>query len=86
MASNYMRVMDQKVVVTLSIYIVEASNKDQDLLMDIRKKDMINIINVFMTLVTIKPLEWRPVTFRFCFKQKSVQYRVSSSTIWREQL
>ena len=28
--------------------------------MDIRKKDMINMINVIMTLVTIKPLEWRP--------------------------
>ena len=49
-----------KVVVTLSIYTVEASNEDQGLQMDIRKKDMINMINVIMTLVTIKPLEWRP--------------------------
>ena len=73
-ASNYMRVTDRKVIVTLSIYTVEASNKDQGLLMDIRKKDMINIINVIMTLVTIKQLEWRPVTFGCSFKQKSVQY------------
>ena len=34
-ASTYMRVLDQKVVVTLSIYTVEASNEDQGLLMDI---------------------------------------------------
>ena len=81
MASTYMRVMDQQVVVTLSIYNVEASNEDQGLLINIRKKDMINIINVKMTLVTIKPLEWRP-----CFKQKSVQYGLSCSTIRSEQL
>ena len=90
-ASTYMRVMDQKVVFTPSIYIVEVSNEVQGLLMDIRKKNMINMINVIMTLVTIKPLEWRPFTFGFCFKQKSVQFglscskiRVSSSTIRSE--
>ena len=44
-ASTYMRVMDQKVVITLSIYTVEASNEDQGLLMGVRKKDQINIIN-----------------------------------------
>ena len=61
-ASTYMRVLYRKVVVTLSFYTVEASNEDQGLLMDIRKKDMINIINAIMTLVTIKPFEWQPVT------------------------
>ena len=55
-ASTFMQEMDRKVVVTLSIYTVEASKKDQGVLMNIRKKDM----------------EWTPVTFGFCFKQKSV--------------
>ena len=87
MASNYLRVMDRKiVVVTLSIYTVDASNKDQGLLMDIRNKDKINMINVIFTLMTIKQLEWRLVTFGFCIKQKSVQYESSSSTIQSEQL
>ena len=49
-----MRVMDQKVVITLSIYTVEASNEDQALLMDIRKKDMINNLKVIMTFVIIE--------------------------------
>ena len=71
-ASTFMQEMDRKVVVTLSIYTVEASNKDQGLMMDIRKRDMINMINLIMTLLTIKPLEWRPVAYGFCFKQKSV--------------
>ena len=71
---------------SLSIYTVEASNVDQGLLIDIRKKDKINMINVIITLVTIKPLEWRPFTFGFCFKQKSVQYGLSCSTIRSEQL
>ena len=79
-ASTYMRVMDRKVVFTLSIYTMEASIKNQGLLMDTRKKDMINIINVIMTLGTIKPLEWIP-----CFKQKSVQYGLRCSSIRSEQ-
>ena len=83
-ASTYMRVMAQKVVFTLSIYTVVAFNEDRGLLMDIRKKDMNNIINDIMTLVPIKPLKWRPLTFVFCFTQKSVQYVLSSSTIRNE--
>ena len=67
-ASTYMRVMDQKVVITLSIYTVEASNEDQGLLMDVRKKDKINIINVIMTFVMIEPLDWRPGVSGFFFK------------------
>ena len=67
-ASTYMRVMDQKVVITLSIYTVEASNEDQGLLMDVRKKDKINIINVIMTFVMIEPLDWRPGVSGFSFK------------------
>ena len=67
-ASTNMRVMDQKVVITLSIYTVEASNEDQGLLMDVRKKDKINIINVIMTFVMIEPLDWRPGVSGFSFK------------------
>ena len=46
--------MDQKVVVTMSIYTVEASNKA--LLMDIRVKDMINNITIIMTYTMLEPL------------------------------
>ena len=63
-----MRVMDQKVVITLSIYTVEAFNEDQGLLMGVRKKDKINIINVIMTFVMIEPLDWRPGVSGFFFK------------------
>ena len=49
-ASTYMWIMDRQLIVNLSIYTVEASKKDQGLLMDIRKTDMINIINVIMPL------------------------------------
>ena len=60
MASTYMRVMDQKVVVTLSIYNVKASNENQGLLMDIRKKDMINNITINMTFIMLEPVKWSP--------------------------
>ena len=56
MASTYMRIMDRKVVVTLSIYTVEASNENQGLLMDIRKKDMINNITINMTFMMTEPV------------------------------
>ena len=48
-ATIYMWVLDQKVVVTRSIYTVEASNEDQALLMDIRKKEMTDNIIIIMT-------------------------------------
>ena len=68
-ATTYMWVMDLKVTIILSICMMEASNKDQALLTDIRKKDMINIINVILTFVMIELLDWSPVTFGFCFRQ-----------------
>ena len=52
--------MDQKVVVTLSIYTLEASNKDQGLLVDIRKKDMINNTTIIMTVMMLEPLNGSP--------------------------
>ena len=59
-ASTYVRVMDQKEVVSLSIYTVEASNKNQGLLMDIRKKYMINNITINMTFMMLEPLNGSP--------------------------
>ena len=44
--------MDQKVVVTLSIYTVEAFIEDQALLMDIRRKDIINTLLSFSITLT----------------------------------
>ncbi len=59
-ASTYMRVMDRQVVVTPSIYTVEASNKNRGLLMDIRKKDMINNTIIIMTFMMLEPLTGSP--------------------------
>ena len=68
-ASTYMRVMDRKVNIILSIYTVEASNEDQALVKDIRKKDINNKIHIIMIIVMLEPLEWHPVTFGFCSLQ-----------------
>ena len=57
--------MDRKVVITRSIYTVEASNEDQALMNNIRKKDMINNLDVILTFVIIEPLEWRPTILTF---------------------
>ena len=62
-------VMKQKVVITLSVYTVEASNKDQAMLMDIRKKDMINNLKVIMTFVIIEPLDWPTAFYGVCSQQ-----------------
>ena len=60
-ASTFMSVLDWKVVVTQSIYIVGASKEDQALLMDIRKKNMINNIIIIMTFIMLEPLICLPV-------------------------
>ena len=62
-------VMKQKVVITLSVYTVEASNKDQAMLMDIRKKDMIDNLKVIMTFVIIEPLDWPTAFYGVCSQQ-----------------
>ena len=41
----------------MSILTVEASNKDQVLLMDIRKKDLINNITIIKTFMMLEPLD-----------------------------
>ena len=64
-----MRVMDRKVIIILSIYTVEACNEDQALLINIRKKDMIDNITIIMVLIMLEPLDVRPVIPGFGFKQ-----------------
>ena len=59
-ASTYMWVMDWQVVVTPSIYTMEASNKNQGLLMDIKKKDMINNTTITMTFMMLEPQNGSP--------------------------
>ena len=63
-SSTYMRLMDPKVTIILSIYAVEASNEDQALLMDIRKKDMINNITIIITFLMLEQ-----TVSRLCVKQ-----------------
>ena len=46
---------------------MEASNEDQALMNNIRKKDMINNLNVILTFVIIEPLDWRPPISAFLF-------------------
>ena len=52
--------MDQRVVITPSIYRVEAYNEDQALLMDIRMKDMIKNISIIMIFMMLEPVNRRP--------------------------
>ena len=52
--------MDEKIAVTLSIYTVDASNKDQAMLMDTRMKDMINNITIIMSFTVLEPLNCSP--------------------------
>ena len=68
-ASTYMRVIDQKVPKMLSIYTVEASNKDQTLVRDISKKEIINYIYGIIIIVILEPLELQLVTLGFSSKQ-----------------
>ena len=48
---------------------MEASNKDQALPMDIRKKDLINNIAIIMHFMMLEPFDLRPVILGFRFKQ-----------------
>ena len=68
--------MDQKVVVTLSIYTVEAPNKNQGLLMDIRKKDMVNNIIINMTFMMLELLNCLPTMFETDFQLISCEFQL----------
>ena len=69
--------MDRKVVVTQLIYTVEASNEDQALLMDIRKKDMTNNITITMTFLMLEPLNWSPSVCETDFQLSGGDYQLS---------
>ena len=69
--------MDRKVVVTLSIYTVEASNEDQALLIDIRKRDMTNNITIIMTFMRLEPLNWSPSVCETDFQLRGGDYQLS---------
>ena len=63
------RVMDHQIIVTWPISTVDTSNKDQALVMDLRKKDMIKNINVIMLILMLELLELSPVIPWFGLKQ-----------------
>ena len=76
-ATTYMWVLDRKVVATRSIYTVEASNEDQALLMDIRKKDMTNNITIILTFMMLEPLNWSPSVCETDFQLRGGDYQLS---------
>ena len=76
-ATTYMWVLDRKVVATQSIYTVEASNKDQALLMDIRKKDMATNITIIFTFMMLEPLNWSPSVCETNFQLRGGDYQLS---------
>ena len=77
MATTYMWVLDQKVVTIRSIYTVEASNKDQAMLMDIRKKDMTTNITIIMTFMMLEQLNWNPFVCETEFQLSGGDYQLS---------
>ena len=59
-ATTYTWVLNQKVVITQSINTVEACNQDRALLMDIRKRNMINITTIILIFMGLEPLNCCP--------------------------
>ena len=57
------RVMDLQTIITLLNFTVDTSNIDQALVIDFRKKYIINIINLILITLMLEPLEWRPSIF-----------------------
>ena len=55
------RVMDRQIIITWPISTVDTSNKDQALVMDLRKKDKMNNINVIMIILMLGLLEWSTI-------------------------
>ena len=68
----------------MSIYTVEASNEDQALMNNIRKKDMINNLNVILTFVIIEPLDWCPTILTFLFPAVREPRRRRREVRWRQ--
>ena len=61
---------------------MEASNEDQALMNNIRKKDMINNLNVILTFVIREPLDWRPPISAFLFPVVSEPRRRRREVRW----
>ena len=78
-ATTYTWVLDQQLVITQSIYTVEATNEDQALLMDIRKKDMTNNITIIITFMMLEPLNWHPSVCETDFQLSGGVYQLSNS-------
>ena len=76
-----MWVLNQKVVVTQSINTVESSNKNEALLIDIRKKDIINNITTFMTFMMLEPLNCLPLVCESDFQLSGGVFQLSGSYV-----
>ena len=57
------RVIDLQTIITLLNSTVDTSNVDQALVIDFRKKYIINNINCILIMLMLEPLEWRPSIF-----------------------
>ena len=55
------RVMDRQIIITYPIFTVYTSNTDQALVMDLRKKEIVNKINVILIILMLELLELSPV-------------------------
>ena len=62
-AADCERVMDLQTIITLLNSSVDTSNVDQALVIDFRKKYIINNINFILIMLMLEPLEWRPSIF-----------------------
>ena len=62
-------VLDRQIIIPLLISTEDTSNKDQALVIDFRKKDMMNNINVIVIILMLELLEWSPAIPGFGFKQ-----------------
>ena len=56
---------------------------DQALVMDFRKKDMINNINIIMIILMLELLEWKPIIPEFRF-QAVCGKSFAEKVIWKE--
>ena len=60
---------------------MEATKKDQALLMGIRKKDMTNNITITMTFMMIEPLYWSPSGCETDFQLSAVAMFTNSAAV-----
>ena len=58
---------------------MEASNEDQALLMDIKKRDITDNITMIMTFIMLELLYWSPSVFETDFQLSGSVYQLSGS-------